>query len=373
MTAQPPTFALLASQVREWLDALLALRGLSLATISSYEQDLHDFFCFGQELAGSDGAAGAAVSGKADGSGRSAGSAGPAGPDRPDGLAGTAGRESKSAVSAQSADSGRSAGARQTAWTAGAAGPLPVSEETIVLYLAWGYSRRLSARTLARRLAAMRSLFAFLRERGLLARNPVDSSTNPRLPRHLPTFLSLREVQKMLAVPDTSTLRGQRDSCMLELLYAAGLRVSELCDMQLQALDLQTGLVRVFGKGSKERLVPIHGQAQARLLSYLEHTRPAFHPRTAHVFVNRRGQRLTRQYVFTLVRDAALACGITRPVSPHTLRHSFATHLLEGGADLRSVQTLLGHADIAATEIYTHVQTARLMRLHHQFHPRSRS
>ncbi len=361
MSAQPLTFALLASQVQEWLDALLALRGLSLATISSYEQDLHDFFCFGQELAGPDGVDEPAVS--AGGTGY------------------TEGRSSSSLAQAHkerrepACQAGQTRQDRQTpkAWSAGTAGPLPVSEGTIVLYLAWGSSRKLSARTLSRRLAALRSLFAFLQERGLLDRNPVDSSTNPKLPRHLPTFLSLNEVQKMLAVPDTSTPRGLRDSCILDLLYAAGLRVSELCDLQLQALDLQTGLVRVFGKGSKERLVPIHGEAQARLLSYLENVRPGWHPRSALVFVNRKGLRLTRQYVFTVVRDAARACGITRPVSPHTLRHSFATHLLEGGADLRSVQTLLGHADIAATEIYTHVQTTRLMRLHHQFHPRSRS
>ena len=316
--------ALVFSHIRPWLDYLLAVRGLSLATVTAYDEDMRDFCSFVQELAcPSENHT-----------------------NRPD-MAGT-GTETLPAA-------------------------MNVGEETILLYLSWGYSRGLEARTQARRLAALRSFFGYLVEQGLAGENPTEKNRNPKLPRHLPTFLSVSEVQAMLAFPDTSGPRGRRDACMLELLYAAGLRVSELVELTLHACDLQTGMLRIFGKGAKERLVPIHGRAQGVLLDYLEHTRPLFAPQTPHVFVNRFGKELTRQYVFTLVRDCARACGITRPVSPHTLRHSFATHLLEGGADLRSVQTLLGHADIAATEIYTHVQTSRLMGLHRLYHPRTRT
>ena len=323
--------ALLVQQLTPWLDHLLAVRGLSLATVTAYREDMQDFFHFLEELT-----------------------------KEPGGV--TEARDIPVQESSALLGSQGLKGAH-----------LVIGEETILLYLSWGHSRGLEARTQARRLAALRSLFGYLVESGCTGTNPTEKNTTPSLPRHLPTFLSVQEVQAMLNVPGQSSARGRRDACMLEILYAAGLRVSELIALPLQAVDLQTGMLRVFGKGSKERLVPVHGRAQEKLLSYLETTRPLFHPAVANVFVNRFGKALTRQYVFTLVRDCAKACGILRPVSPHTLRHSFATHLLEGGADLRSVQTLLGHADIGTTEIYTHVQTSRLISLHRHFHPRSRT
>ena len=158
---------------------------------------------------------------------------------------------------------------------------------------------------------------------------------------------------------------------MLELLYAAGMRVSELIELQPIDLDLQRGVVRIFGKGSKERLVPLHDAAVIRMAEYLKIVRPLFTPVEDRVLLNRSGNGLSRQGVWKLVKRYALEAGIRKPISPHTFRHSFATHLLEGGADLRSVQILLGHADMSATELYTHVQSERLLQIHRKYHPRS--
>ena len=227
-------------------------------------------------------------------------------------------------------------------------------EEDVFLFLAWQRNRGLTARTQARRLSALRSFFDFAIDEGLLKDNPTKNMGNPKLPMHLPEVLS-------------------QDRCMLELLYASGLRVSELCSLDLSNLDLQQGLVRVIGKGSKERVVPLHAVAQKLLSEYIAKFRPLFKPASKKLFLNRSGNGLTRQYVWQIVKKYALEAGIRRPISPHTFRHSFATHLLEGGADLRTVQILLGHADVAATEIYTHVQAMRLRQIHHQFHPRNKT
>lgn len=245
-------------------------------------------------------------------------------------------------------------------------------EQEIFLYLAWLRARQNTGRTLARRLSALRAFFAFAVDEGRLRKNPAELLENPKLPQHLPEVLTRDEVDTLLAQPDLRDKSGRRDRCMLELLYAAGLRVSELCTMCVPDLDLQRGLVRVFGKGSKERLVPLHDLMQQMLADYLSACRPLFAPTGNQLFVNRSGRALTRQYVWKMVKKYALEAGIRRAISPHTFRHSFATHLLEGGADLRAVQMLLGHADISATEIYTHVQAERLRGIHHQFHPRSR-
>ncbi len=323
MTAQIPAYTKLREHARQWLDSLLAVRGLSPATVTAYAQDLKDFFTFLKTLSASSRQAGSAA-------------------DLP-------GTEDSHA----------------------AAEPL-VTADTVLLYLAWGQSRQETARTLARRLAALRSYFMWLIDQGHDLVNPCVDATNPSLPLHLPAFLSKDEAKALLAAPDTGTLRGKRDACILDILYAAGLRVSELISLPLSAVDMQQGMLRVFGKGSKERLVPLHDRAQKHLLDYLTEVRPLLSPQCSMVFLNSKGRKLTRQYVFTMVREAAKACGIQRTISPHTLRHSFATHLLEGGADLRTVQMLLGHSDVATTEIYTHVQTERLIRLHHQFHPRCR-
>lgn len=248
--------------------------------------------------------------------------------------------------------------------------PLP-DEQEIFLYLAWLRARQNTGRTLARRLSALRAFFDFALQEGVVKVNPAQLMDNPKLPQHLPEVLSRDEMEKMLAQPDIRERGGQRDRCMLELLYAAGLRVSELCGLCVSDLDLQRGLVRVFGKGSKERLVPLHDFMQRLLEDYITHWRPAFSPTGNQLFVNRSGRALTRQYIWKMVKKYALEANIRRAISPHTFRHSFATHLLEGGADLRAVQLLLGHADISATEIYTHVQAERLRGIHRQFHPRS--
>ena len=244
-------------------------------------------------------------------------------------------------------------------------------EQDSLLSLAWLRSRGNTGRTLARRLSALRAFFAFAVEEGTLKTNPALLLENPKLPQHLPEVLSREEMEKLLVLPDMDEKSGRRDRCMLEMLYAAGLRVSELCNLSVADLDLQRGLVRVFGKGAKERLVPLHDMIQALLGDYLRSWRPLFSPGGNQLFVNRSGRALSRQYIWKMVKKYTLLAGIRRAVSPHTFRHSFATHLLEGGADLRAVQLLLGHADISATEIYTHVQAERLRGIHHQFHPRS--
>ena len=251
-------------------------------------------------------------------------------------------------------------------------GPAAFDDASVDLYLAWRRARGDGPKTLARRLSGLRTFFRWLSEEGVIQANPAQDAENPRLPLRLPEFLSRDEVARMLEAPDRSTDRGARDACMLALLYAAGLRVSELVALETGGVDLARGTVTVFGKGRKERTVPVHARMQSDLGAYLRDVRPRFKPACSCVFVGRRGLGLTRQYAWKLVKEAAAKAGIVRDVSPHTFRHSFATHLLEGGADLRAVQTLLGHADIAATEIYTHVQTARLAELHRKFHPRSR-
>ncbi|MBN2141353.1 MAG: site-specific tyrosine recombinase XerD [Desulfovibrionaceae bacterium] len=245
------------------------------------------------------------------------------------------------------------------------------SSQTLFLYLASLRAKELKSRSLARHLSSLRGFFAFALENGLLNEDPARLLENPRLPRMLPEFLTTAEVERMLERPDRSTVLGRRDRTMLELLYAAGLRVSELVALAVLDFDRQTGVLRVFGKGAKERLVPIHSQAQQWLESYLTDTRPALKPAVDAVFLNRSGRALSRQGVWKLIRKYAGQAGIRRTISPHTFRHSFATHLLEGGADLRTVQLLLGHADITATEIYTHVQTGRLKGVHRKYHPRS--
>jgi len=244
-------------------------------------------------------------------------------------------------------------------------------EQEILLYLSWLRAKGNNGRTVARRLSALRAFFAFAIEEGILQENPVQFLENPKLPQHLPEVLSHKEVNALLEQPDTQEKSGHRDRCILELLYAAGLRVSELCRMKMSDLDLQRGIMRVLGKGSKERLVPLHDFAQKLLSNYMQHWRPCFSPLADSFFISRQGRGLSRQYVWKIVKKYALQAGIHRPISPHTFRHTFATHLLEGGADLRSVQMLLGHADISATEIYTHVQADRLRSIHRQFHPRS--
>jgi integrase/recombinase XerD len=246
-----------------------------------------------------------------------------------------------------------------------------VSEQTILLYLMRLRARQLAMRSVARRLSALRGFFAYAADEGWLAKNPAELLEGPKLPKLLPEFLTTEEVTALLSRPDVTSRLGFRDRTMLELLYAAGLRVSELIGLRLQDFDAQAGILAVFGKGSKERLVPVHYVAQRFLSDWLTGWRPLFKPQCEAVFLNRSGQALSRVAVWKLIKRYAFEADIRREISPHTMRHSFATHLIEGGADLRTVQLLLGHADIGATEIYTHVQAGRLAQIHRRFHPRS--
>ncbi|HWQ09152.1 MAG TPA: site-specific tyrosine recombinase XerD, partial [Holophaga sp.] len=247
-----------------------------------------------------------------------------------------------------------------------------VTDDSLFLYLMHLRARGLASRSLARHLSALRGFFAFAAGERWLPESPAALIENPKLPRLLPDVLSREQVTRLLAAPDTLTPLGYRDRTMLELLYAAGLRVSELVGLTLGDYDPQAGLLRVFGKGAKERLTPIHALAREFLSTYLATIRGAFGPKEEFIFLNRSGRGLSRQAVWKKIKSHALAAGVPTRISPHSLRHSFATHLLEGGADLRTVQILLGHADISATEIYTHVQAGRLLAVHRAHHPRSR-
>lgn len=229
-------------------------------------------------------------------------------------------------------------------------------------------------RTLARKLVSLRRLYRFLRRDGAVTRDPTDTIDSPPIRRSLPSFLSEAEVDRLLDAPDQATPEGLRDRAMLEVLYATGMRVSELVGLRLAQVDLQVGLVRPFGKGKKERLVPLSEPAIAKLERYLGDARGALlraggRGASPAVFVTRRGGPMTRQGFWKNLKRYALIADV-REVSPHELRHSFATHLLEHGADLRSVQAMLGHADISTTEIYTHVTRERLKRVHETLHPR---
>jgi len=250
-----------------------------------------------------------------------------------------------------------------------------VSEEDTALLLKHLIQLRregLGARSRARHLVALRGFYRFLVQEKLLARDPAKLLDMPKTTLKLPDVLSVEEVSCLLNAPDARSPQGIRDAAMLEVLYAAGLRVSELVRLKIQDVHLDAGFVRVFGKGSKERLVPIGQYAREKILFYLEHGRGRLAGEQAgpYLFVARTGRPMTRQAFWKLLRQYAAKAGIIQTVTPHSLRHSFASHLLEGGADLRVVQMMLGHADISTTQIYTHVTKDRLKELHRKFHPR---
>ena len=233
-------------------------------------------------------------------------------------------------------------------------------------------SQGIGPRSRARKLSAIRQLFRFLLQEGHLEANPLDQLDSPRLDRSLPRVLSLDEVDRLLATPAAETPLGQRDDTMLELLYATGIRVSELLGLTLPQLDLRRGVLLVRGKGNKERLVPMVARATDKLKLYVAHTRPVLirDRSSRRLFVNRFGRNLSRQGFWKIIKGYALQAGLPPDLSPHTLRHSFATHLLWHGADLRALQLMLGHADISSTQIYTHLHAARLQEIHQQAHPR---
>jgi integrase/recombinase XerD len=236
------------------------------------------------------------------------------------------------------------------------------------------HARGLSARSAARHLAAVRQFHRFLVREHLAERNPTELSETPKLPRTLPVYLTLEEVDRLIAAAEPTTAALARDRAMVELLYATGLRVSELCNLTLESLNLEAEFLIASGKGRKERLVPVGRSAQRAVREFLDKARPAIlGTRTSRfVFVTQKGGAITRQCFWTRLGRLARRAGITKRLSPHKLRHSFATHLLAHGADLRVVQALLGHADLSTTQIYTHVEQASLHRTVERFHPRGR-
>jgi integrase/recombinase XerD len=227
------------------------------------------------------------------------------------------------------------------------------------------------ARSSARQLSALRGFFRFLVKERALKADPTAFIERPRLGRRLPKTLSFEEIERLLAAPRADTDRGIRDRAMIHLMYASGLRVSELCGLKLGDLDLQTGLVRAFGKGGKRRLVPVGEAALDAIGTYLREVRPKRASANPALFLSPRGGGLTRQGFWKLLKRYAAGAGITTPLSPHKLRHSFATHLLRGGADLRAVQAMLGHADLSTTEIYTFVTQDHVRAAHGRAHPRA--
>jgi integrase/recombinase XerD len=252
-----------------------------------------------------------------------------------------------------------------------------VQPPLVLAFASQQHREGMSARSQARRLVALRGLFRYLRREGRVACDPTQALALPRFAARLPELLTRAEVLALLAAPGTDTAAGLRDTALLELMYASGCRVSEALDLCIPRLDLREAVVRLVGKGNKERMVPLGVPAQAALARWLVEGRPALvararkAPREQWVFVNQRGGRLSRQGWWQRLSQHAQAAGIARAISPHKLRHSFATHLLEGGADLRSVQALLGHADISTTQIYTHVSERHVREAYDRHHPRA--
>lgn len=251
--------------------------------------------------------------------------------------------------------------------------PATIDPSHVLAFVIDATKRGKAARSSARQLSALRGFFKFLVRERAIAADPTELVERPRLARKLPRVLSYDEVERLLAAPPLDTPRGVRDSAMIHLMYASGLRVSELCALKLGELDRRVGTVSPLGKGGKRRIVPVGQVALERLDLYVDHVR--VHAKGAatdpHLFLSPRGKRFTRQGLWKLLKAYARACGIMTPISPHKLRHSFATHLLRGGADLRAVQAMLGHADLGTTEIYTRVAQDHVRAAYDRAHPRA--
>ena len=248
-----------------------------------------------------------------------------------------------------------------------------VSRSTIINYLVFLQKQGKATATIARRLAALKAFYQFLVREKRIKTDPTANLESPKLEKRLPRVLTVSEVERLLAQPDPSQPAGLRDRGMLELLYATGIRVSELVSLNVEDVNLETGYIRCTGKGSKERIVPLGSLAIKWVQEYLQHGRPKLvkDREEKALFVNHHGNRLTRQGFWKIVKKYAEDARIDKEITPHTLRHSFATHLLENGADLRSVQEMLGHADISTTQIYTHVTKDRLKEVYARTHPRA--
>lgn len=232
----------------------------------------------------------------------------------------------------------------------------------------------MSSRTVARHISSIRSFHQFLIRERVVDKDPTVHLEMPQMDKKLPNVLSIEEVEALIEAPDTTKANGQRDQAMLELLYASGMRVSECINLDMEDVNLTMGFVRCFGKGGKERIIPLGKSALGSCKDYLSGARSELAKpgvTTDALFINQRGKRLTRQGFWKLLKQHAQKAGIQKELTPHTLRHSFATHLIENGADLRAVQEMLGHADISTTQIYTHVSKTRLKDVYSQFHPRA--
>ena len=241
-------------------------------------------------------------------------------------------------------------------------------------YLSYLFDNGLAKNSQARKLSGVRSFCKFLRIEGIMDINPIELIEGPRPERKLPDVLTVEEIERLISSIDMSRKEGVRNKAMLEVLYSCGIRVSELTSLKISRVDLIDGLIRVVGKGNKERVIPIGNQACDAIDDYLSHYRADITPSHGYedfLFMGKKGVELTRQMVFTLIKRSAITAGINKKVSPHTFRHSFATHLIEAGADLRAVQEMLGHAQITTTEIYTHLDKRYLEEQVTKYHPRA--
>jgi integrase/recombinase XerD len=249
-----------------------------------------------------------------------------------------------------------------------------VTRDHIVSYILEMKEREYASSTVARKVAAVKSFFKFLEKNGQINENPAKDMETPRAEKHLPATISAAEVDRLMAAPAGDSPATQRDRAMLELLYATGLRVSELVALSINDVDLDAGSVRCLGKGKKERLLPIYDRARDALATYIHQGRAKLLNSGSQedaLFLNRRGTRLTRQGLWLIIKRYVEEVGISENVTPHTLRHSFATHMLSGGADLRAVQQMLGHANISTTQIYTQVTPDRMREVYDETHPRA--
>ncbi len=245
--------------------------------------------------------------------------------------------------------------------------------DALISYVNSLYADKLSSRTIARHLSAIRNLFRHLVAEGKISADPTENLTSPKTWSSLPKFLNQEEMRGLIDAPDQGKATGQRNRAMVELLYAAGIRVTELIELRQSGVDTALGMIRVTGKGNKQRIIPVHDKALAALREYLAEGRlTLLRGRTSpYLFITARGEGMTRQGFWSALKTLGKKAGIFHNLSPHVLRHTFATHLVEGGADLRSVQTMLGHADLATTEIYTHVVRSRLRDTVDRHHPRA--
>jgi integrase/recombinase XerD len=250
---------------------------------------------------------------------------------------------------------------------------IDVRREHVVDFLASLYRSKLDSRSVARHLVTIRHFFRFSLAEGLISEDPAATIESPKFRQSLPEFLSLDEVDRLLRQPDTNDMIGLRDKAMIELMYSTGLRVSELCGLRVSDLSLDPGCLRCIGKGNKERLVPVGRQALEAVQKYARESRPELlrEKTSPHLFVNQQGRKLNRIAFWKILGEYGRKAHLRKALTPHMLRHSFATHLLDRGADLRSVQIMLGHSDISTTQIYTHVVEERLKQVYKAHHPRA--